>query len=218
MSTATENSTSSVIDNRTWRYATKKFDATKKISEKDLETLLDAIRLSASSYGLQPYEVLVISDQKVKERLRPASWDQSQIEDASQVIVFANKTNYGEELVDEFVTNVSKTRDIPMDGLKGYSDFMKSKLIDLPLEAKSNWTARQAYIALGNTLQAAAELKIDTCPMEGFESDKYNEILGLKDKDLNAAVVLAVGYRSEEDATQHLPKVRKSKEELFTLI
>ena len=90
--------------------------------------------------------------------------------------------------------------------------------MELPTEHKSNWTARQAYIAFGNLMQAAAELKIDTCPMEGFESKKYNEILGLEDKNLNAAVVLAVGYRSEEDETQHYAKVRKSTEELFTLI
>ena len=209
---------STVIENRTWRYATKKFDSSKKISEEDLETLLEATRLSASSYGLQPYHVIVVSDQEVKEQLKPASWGQSQITDASHIIVFANATDFGEELVDDYLSNVSATRNIPLDGLKGYSDFMKSKLIDLPKESKSNWTTRQAYIAFGNLMQAAAELKIDTCPMEGFESDKYNEILGLNGKDLNAAVVLAIGYRSEEDETQHLAKVRKSKEELFTLI
>ncbi|MBA4746610.1 MAG: NAD(P)H-dependent oxidoreductase [Muricauda sp.] len=209
---------SNILEHRTWRYATKKFDATKKVSDEDLETLLEATRLSASSYGLQPYHVVVVSDKKVKEQLKPASWNQSQITDASHVIVFANATEFGEELVDDYLANVSETRNIPEEGLKGYSDFMKSKLIDLPTETKSNWTARQAYIAFGNLMQAAAELKIDTCPMEGFESDKYNEILGLEDKNLNAAVVLAVGYRSAEDETQHLPKVRKSKEELFTLI
>jgi len=207
-----------VLEHRTWRYATKKFDATKKVSEDDLETLLEATRLSASSYGLQPYHVLVISDPKVKEQLKPASWGQSQITDASHIIVFANATDFGEELVDDYLANVSKTRSIPAEGLKGYSDFMKSKLMDLPAASKSNWTARQAYIAFGNLMQAAAELKIDTCPMEGFESDKYNDILGLNGKNLNAAVVLAVGYRSDEDETQHLAKVRKSKEELFTLI
>lgn len=209
---------SNILEHRTWRYATKKFDTTKKVSDENLETLLEATRLSASSYGLQPYHVIVVSDQKVKEQLKPASWNQSQITDASHIIVFANATEFGEELVDDYLANVSETRNIPEEGLKGYSDFMKSKLIDLPTETKSNWTARQAYIAFGNLMQAAAELKIDTCPMEGFESDKYNEILGLEDKNLNAAVVLAVGYRSAEDETQHLPKVRKSKEELFTLI
>ncbi|MAU15284.1 MAG: NAD(P)H-dependent oxidoreductase [Muricauda sp.] len=207
-----------VLEHRTWRYATKKFDATKKVSDKDLETLLEATRLSASSYGLQPYHIFVISDQETKEKLKPVSWGQSQITDASHIIVFANAADFGEELVDDFVENVSNTRNIPLDGLKGYSDFLKSKLMGLPKDTKSNWTARQAYIAFGNLMQAAAELKIDTCPIEGFESDKYNEILGLSDKNLSAVVVLAVGYRSEEDETQHLPKVRKSKEELFTLI
>jgi len=209
---------STVIENRTWRYATKKFDANKRVSEEDLQTLLEATRLSASSYGLQPYHVIVVSDQKVKEQLKPASWGQSQITDASHIIVFANATDFGEELVDDFLENVSNTRNIPMEGLKGYSDFMKSKLMDLPADTKGTWTAKQAYIAFGNLMQAAAELKIDTCPMEGFESDKYNEILGLNGKNLNAVVVLAVGYRSDEDETQHLPKVRKSKEELFTHI
>lgn len=208
----------SVIEHRTWRYATKKFDATKKVSEQDLETLLEATRLSASSYGLQPYHVFVISDQEVREQLKPASWGQSQITDASHLIVFANTKDFGEELVDDYLAKVSETRNIPSEGLKGYSDFMKSKLMDLPEELKNQWTAKQAYIAFGNLMQAAAELKIDTCPMEGFEPEKYNEILGLEEKNLNAAVVLAIGYRSEEDATQHLPKVRKSKEELFTLI
>ena len=208
----------SILEHRTWRYATKKFDATKKISEQDLEILLEATRLSASSYGLQPYHVLVITDPKIREQLKPASWGQSQITDASHLIVFANVTDFGEELVDDYLANVSETRNIPAEGLKGYSDFMKSKLMGLPQETKNMWTTKQAYIAFSNLMQAAAELKIDTCPMEGFESDKYNEILGLDEKNLNAAVVLPIGYRSEEDETQHLPKVRKSKEELFTHI
>lgn len=207
-----------ILEHRTWRYATKKFDPSKKVSDQDLETLLEATRLSASSYGLQPYHIFVISDQETKEKLKPASWNQSQITDASHVIVFANTTDFGEELVDNFIENTSTTRNIPIENLKGYSDFMKSKLVSLPSESKDTWTAKQAYIAFGNLMQAAAELKIDTCPMEGFESDQYNEILGLTEKNLNAAVVLTIGYRSEEDQTQHLPKVRKSKEALFTHI
>ncbi|RIV67525.1 NAD(P)H-dependent oxidoreductase [Flagellimonas aequoris] len=207
-----------ILEHRTWRYATKKFDPSKKVSDQDLETLLEATRLSASSYGLQPYHIFVISDQETKEKLKPASWNQSQITDASHVIVFANTTDFGEELVDNFIENTSTTRNIPIENLKGYADFMKSKLVSLPSESKDTWTAKQAYIAFGNLMQAAAELKIDTCPMEGFESDQYNEILGLTEKNLNAAVVLTIGYRSEEDQTQHLPKVRKSKEALFTHI
>ncbi|RYC50263.1 NAD(P)H-dependent oxidoreductase [Flagellimonas olearia] len=209
---------SNILEHRTWRYATKKFDASKKISHQDLNSLLEATRLSASSYGLQPYHVFVISDPEVRERLKPVSWNQSQITDASHLIVFAHATDFGEELVDDFITNLSDTRDIPLDGLNGYAEMMKSNLVGLPTDVKASWAGKQVYIALGNALQAAAELKIDTCPMEGFQAEEYNKILGLTEKDLNAAVVLAVGYRSEEDQTQNLPKVRKSKEELFTHI
>ena len=206
------------LEIRKWRYATKKFDASKKVSKEDLDTLLEATRLSASSYGLQPYHIYVISDQEVKEKLKPASWGQSQITDASHIIVFANSTDFDEHLVDDYLDNVSKTRNIPQEGLKGYGDFMKSKLLDLPSETKGHWTTNQVYLAFGNAMQAAAELKIDTCPMEGFEPEVYNEVLGLNGKNQNAAVVLAIGYRSEEDDTQHYAKVRKSTEELFTHI
>ncbi|MCR9264819.1 MAG: NAD(P)H-dependent oxidoreductase [Flavobacteriaceae bacterium] len=209
---------SNILEHRTWRYATKKFDASRKISHQDLNSLLEATRLSASSYGLQPYHVFVISDPEVREKLKPVSWNQSQITDASHLIVFAHATDFGEELVDDFITNLSDTRNIPLDGLNGYAEMMKSNLVGLPTDVKASWAGKQVYIALGNALQAAAELKIDTCPMEGFQPEEYNKILGLTDKDLNAAVVLAVGYRSEEDQTQNLPKVRKSKEELFTHI
>ncbi|WP_420321884.1 NAD(P)H-dependent oxidoreductase [Flagellimonas sp.] len=209
---------SNILENRTWRYATKKFDSTKKVSDEDLELLLEATRLSASSYGLQPYHVYVITDPEIKEKLKPVSWGQSQLTDASHIIVFANVTDFGEELMDSYLQNVSSTRNIPSEGLKGYGDFMKSKLLELSSETKSIWTSRQVYIAFSNMMQAAAELKIDTCPMEGFQSEAYNEILGLEEKNLNASVVLAVGYRSEEDETQHYAKVRKSKEELFTHI
>ena len=117
-----------ILEHRTWRYATKKFDPSKKVSDQDLETLLEATRLSASSYGLQPYHIFVISDQETKEKLKPASWNQSQITDASHIIVFANTTDFGEELVDEYIDNTSATRNIPADALKGYGEFMKSKL------------------------------------------------------------------------------------------
>ncbi|KPM31816.1 Nitroreductase [Croceitalea dokdonensis DOKDO 023] len=207
-----------ILEHRTWRYATKKFDPNKKVSNADLELLLEATRLSSSSYGLQPYHVFVITDQELKEKLKPVSWGQSQITDASHIIVFANKTDFGPELMDDYLNNVSITRNIPAESLKGYGDFMKSKLLELPVETKSTWTEKQAYIALANLMQAAAELKIDTCPMEGFEADKYNELLGLHGKNLNAAVVLPIGYRAEEDETQHYPKVRLPKEKLFTHI
>lgn len=205
-----------IIEDLNWRYATKKFDSNKKIKLDALETLLEATRLSASSYGLQPYHIFIIEDLELRNKLKPFSWNQSQITDASHLLVFANKKSFGEELIDDYLENVVETRGLSGDSVKGYSDFMKSKLMDLPDETKNSWTARQVYLALGNVMTVAASLKIDTCPIEGFEREKYNEILQLKDSNLNASVVLALGYRAENDDTQHLPKVRYSKEKLFT--
>lgn len=203
------------IKDAQWRYATKKFDASKKVSTEDLNTIKEAIRLSASSYGLQPYKVFIIENPELRAQLQPASWGQSQIVDASQVIVFANMTQFGDADIDAYIQNLSQTRNIPVEAVQGYADFMKSKITPLAADVKANWTAKQTYLALGNLMNVAAELKIDVTPMEGFEADKYNEILGLTEKGLNAAVVATIGYRHEEDATQHYAKVRKSNEELF---
>ena len=206
------------IENQNWRYATKKFDATKKVSAEDLETLKKAIQLSSSSYGLQLYKVFIIENPAIRAQLQPVSWGQSQIVEASHLFVFANVVDVQENHIDNYVQNIANTRGLALEDLKGYSDFMKSKLMPLPNETKNSWTARQAYIALGNLLSAAADLKIDTCPMEGFETDEYNKILNLDAQNLNAAVVVTLGYRSEEDETQHYKKVRKSTKELFTTI
>jgi nitroreductase len=206
------------LESLNWRYATKKFDSEKIISDEDLDTLLEAIRLSPSSYGLQPYHVFVVKDKELREKLKPASWGQSQITDASHLIIFANNTSFDAELIDNYLTNISNTRDVDLDNLLDYGDFMKSKLVDLPKNTKETWTAKQTYLALGNLLSAAASLKIDACPMEGFDPQTYNDLLGLKEKNLNTAVVAAIGYRSQEDNTQHHKKVRQSKELLFTHI
>ena len=206
------------IENQKWRYATKKFDASKKVSASDLETLKEAIQLSTSSYGLQLYKVFIIENPEVRAQLQPASWGQSQIVDASHLFVFANIVDVQDQHIDAYVQNFANTRALTVEDLKGYSDFMKSKIVPLPVEQKAVWTSKQTYLALGNLLNAAAELKIDVTPMEGFEPEKYNEILGLDKLGLNASLVAAIGYRHEEDATQHYAKVRKPKQELFTTI
>ena len=206
---------SNFIQDANWRYATKKFDSTKKVSAEDLTTLKEAIRLSSSSYGLQPYKVLIIENPELRAQLQPVSWGQTQIVDASHLIVFANVTNIGETEIDAYFKNLTETRNIPMEALQSYADFMKSKITSLSEEARNIWTSKQTYLALGNLLNAAAELKIDVTPMEGFEPEQYNEILGLKKLGLNASLVAPIGYRHEEDATQHYVKVRKSNEELF---
>jgi nitroreductase len=208
----------SFIQNQNWRYATKKFDATKKIASHDLEILKEAIRLSSSSYGLQLYKVFIVENPEVRAKLQPVSWGQSQITEASHLFVFANVVDVQDQHIDDYVQNIADTRGLTVEDLKGYSDFMKSKIVPLSLDQKGVWTAKQTYLALGNLLNAAADLKIDVTPMEGFEPEKYNEILGLNELGLNAALVAAVGYRHEEDATQHYAKVRKSQNELFTTI
>ena len=206
------------IENQKWRYATKKFDATKKITTSDLEALKEAIQLSTSSYGLQLYKVFIIENPEVRAQLQPVSWGQSQIIEASHLFVFANIVDVQDKHIDDYVQNIANTRSLSVEDLKGYSDFMKSKIVPLPVEQKAVWTSKQTYLALGNLLNAAAELKIDVTPMEGFEPEKYNEILGLNELGLNASLVATVGYRHEEDATQHYAKVRKPKQELFTTI
>jgi nitroreductase len=206
---------STFLENQNWRYATKKFDATKKVSAEDLSVLKEAIRLSASSYGLQPYKVIFVETAELRAKLQPAAWGQSQIVDASHLIVFANITNFGDKQIDEAIQNFTTTRGLPADALTGYGDFMKSKISPLPEEKRNTWTSKQTYLALGNLLNAAAELKIDVTPMEGFEPAQINEILGLDTMNLNASLIATVGYRDESDATQHYAKVRKSNEELF---
>lgn len=206
------------IENLQWRYATKKFDASQKIAEGDLQILLQSMQLTASSYGLQPYHILVIEDLGVRKKLQSVSWGQTQIVDASHLIVIANKTKVNAAWIDGYLTNVSETRNIPLEALNGYADIMKSKILALSSEEQASWAAKQNYLVLGNLLSAAAELKIDACPMEGFEADAYNEILGLSEKGLNATVVAAIGYRSSEDETQYYAKVRQPENELFTYL
>ena len=206
---------STFLENQNWRYATKKFDATKKISTADLNLLKEAIRLSTSSFGLQLYKVIIVENPELRAKLLPAAYGQTQITDASQIIVFANQTVVNDSDIDAYIKNISETRGIPTEALSGFADYMKGSVNKIPADAKVIWTAKQTYLALGNLLNAAAELKIDATPMEGFDAKKFNEILGLDALNLNAAVIATVGYRHEEDATQHNKKVRKSNEDLF---
>ena len=205
----------SLIGSLKWRYATKKFDPTKKVSAADLAQLKEAIQLAASSYGLQSYTVLIIQNPSIQTQLKAASWGQSQLEDASHVFVFCANTSVTKEQIDQFIAHKSATQGIPLAVLGGYGDLIKSKLGELSAEEIKIWASKQTYIALGNLMVACGELKIDACPMEGFEADKYNAILDLTDKGLTAEVVATIGYRSAEDRTQFLPKVRKSEEALF---
>ena len=208
----------SLIENLKWRYATKKYDTTKKVSEEDMSQIKEAIRLSASSYGLQLFKVIDVENKEIREKLQPASWGQPQITDASHILVFCGYADVKDEHIDEYMNLKADTQGLDVENLKGYGDFVKGKMNEAPVEFKQVWTAKQTYIALGVAMDACAELKIDSTPMEGFDASAYNEILGLSEKGLKADVVLAVGYRSDEDATQHGAKVRKPKERLFETV
>lgn len=206
---------SNFIENAKWRYATKKFDSNKKISENDLEFLKEAIQLSSSSYGLQPYKIIIVENPELRAQLQPVSWGQSQIVDASHLLVFANEVNVGDTQIDAYFNNLTQTRNIPLEAVQGYVDFMKSNINALPEAKRNTWTSKQTYLALGNLLAAAAEIKIDVTPMEGFVPEQYNEILGLDKLGLNASLVATIGYRHDEDETQHYTKVRKPISDLF---
>lgn len=207
-----------LIKNLQWRYATKKFDTSRKVSQNDLEQIMEAVRLSASSYGLQAYKVLVVEDEAVREQLKAASWNQPQITDSSHLFVFCNYKQVNDQVIDEFITLNAGVKGIGSESLQPYADFLKNSLTSRSEDDLQVWTSKQTYIALANLLAASAELKIDACPMEGFDAAAYNEILGLNEKGLSAAVVAAVGYRSADDETQFAAKVRKMKNELFEIV
>ncbi len=141
---------STFLENQNWRYATKKFDATKKITDADIAFLKEAIRLSTSSYGLQPYRVFIVENPELRAKLVAASYGQAQVADASHLLVFANELNFGEAGIDQLATTICKTRELPLEAIQGYVDYMKGNITGLPEEVRNIWTAKQTYLALGN--------------------------------------------------------------------
>lgn len=198
-----------LLKNLEWRYATKKFDTTKKVSTNDLDKLKHSIQLSVSSYGLQLYKVLIIENSEIREKLKPVSWNQSQITDASHLFVFCNYTEATPGAIDYFIKQTAEIQDLDLSRLSGYGEFIKTKLSEKNADEMKSWLKSQTYLALGNLLNACAELKIDACPMEGFEPEAYNKILGLEEQGLNAAVIAPIGYRHIDDHTMGAKKVRK---------
>ena len=207
----------SLLTSLKWRYATKKMSGAKVPKEK-LDFILDAIQLAPSSFGLQPYSVLVIEDEATKAKLSPASWDQSQIVDSSALLVFAAWTGVSQAQIDAFIADISAKRSMPLEALNDYKGYITGSVAHLTDEQKVIWNAKQAYIAFGIGLAAAAEVEVDATPMEGFVPAQYNEILGLTEQGLTASVVLALGYRAEGDWLAGLPKVRRDKDLLFKFI
>jgi nitroreductase len=190
-----------------WRYATKKFDPARKIAPEDWQTLEQALIYAPSSYGLQPWKFFVVTDPAVRTKLRPVSYSQPQILDASHLVVFAVKKNLGAADVDRYLTRIAEVRGVTLESLEGNKQNMLGSL-KKPVEEVNAWATRQVYIALGFFLSAAAMLGIDACPMEGFQPAKYDEILGLTKLGYGATVLGAAGYRAANDQYLTQPKVR----------
>lgn len=202
-----------------WRYATKKMDAAKVVPQAKIDSILEAIQLAPTSSGLQPFEVIVVTNPDVKAKLRGAAYDQAQITDGSHILVFAAWDNYTEARIDAVVDQLVAERGLPRDAVSGYYDNLKSMY--LPRDAAVNFehAARQAYIALGIAVTAAAFEEVDATPMEGFTPDQVDEILGLRARGLGSVAILALGYRATDgDWLVGMKKVRRPMNELVTLV
>jgi nitroreductase len=207
-----------LISQLNWRYATKQFDPARKISPEDWAALEEALVLSPSSFGLQPWKFVIVTDQAVKERLVEASSGQRTPADCSHHVVFAIKKDLGAADVETFVDRVATVRNTPRAALAGYRDSMVAFVTNSKNGDINHWAARQAYIALGNFLTSAALLGIDVCPMEGIDRARYDAILGLYQQGLNTVVAAAAGYRAATDKYAALKKVRFPKEAVLLKI
>lgn len=208
---------SEIIKTFNWRYATKAF-TDKPVAQSDIETLAEALRLSPSSFGLQPWKFVIVQNKELQEKLVPHSWNQGQVAQASALFVLCRPKEVTNEDVDRFIASTAATRGMKAEDLSGYADMMKGFLSQYSEEDKKNWMEKQVYIALANLLTTAALLKIDACPMEGFIADKYAAELGLDDMGIVPVVVCPVGYRDESDKYATAPKVRYSTEETIIYI
>ena len=212
--TVCERIMSNVLNLLNWRYATKKMDPSKAVSEADVDTILEAIRLSASSSGLQPYQVLVVTDDELKAKIRAVAWNQAQVTDASHLLVFAAWDHYSAERINQMFDLVNAERGYINEGFEAYRQKLLAFYPQRTPAENFEHAARQAYIGLGSALIAAAELGVDSTPMEGFEPAKVDEILGLSDLGLKSVLLLPLGYRANEgDWLQGQKKVRRSKEQ-----
>jgi nitroreductase len=199
-----------------WRYATKQFDPARKISERDWAALEQALLLTPSSAGVQPWAFIVVNDPATRARLSPAAWGQAQILDASHLVVFASLTNLGEADLDAFLQHTANVRGMPVEALAPFRAMLVGSFIQgMDDASRAAWARNQVYIALGNLLTSAALLGIDACPMEGFNRAQFDEILGLPQKGLASAAVATLGYRATTDKYAALAKVRFPKEKIF---
>lgn len=208
---------SELLDRMKWRYATKKMDAARAVPQEKVDRILEAIRLTATSSGLQPYEVIVVTNPELREQIRPHAWNQAQITDCSHLLVFAAWDNYTAERINMMFDLVNAERGFTNEGWEAYRQKLLGAYPQRDAETNYQHAARQAYIGLGSALIAAAFEEVDCTPMEGFDPTRVDEILKLRERGLRSVIVLPLGYRaSEGDWLVKLKKVRRSRENFVT--
>lgn len=204
----------SLIDALQWRYATKKFDSTKKIEQKLVNEIIEAAWLAPTSSGLQPFEVIEITNQEIKDKIVPIAFNQQQVADCSHLLIFAAWDNYTEQRIDTIYKHTTEGREQNADRYKEYTDRLKNAYLHRQANVNFEHTARQAYIAFGFAMAMAAELKIDSTPMEGFDNDALDKLLKLNERGLKSVTILPLGYRdAENDWLVNLKKVRHPKKD-----
>ena len=210
--------TKTLNEHLNWRYATKKMDATKSVPQQKVDAIVEAIRMTPTSSGTQPFELLVVTNPDLRAQIAKASGDQAQITDGSHLLVFAAWDNYTADRIDAVVDlNVDVRGDLPM--LRAYYDNLKGNYLPRDADVNYEHAARQAYIALGVALVAAAEQEVDSTPMEGFSPEAVDEILGLKERGLRSVVLMPLGYRDQDgDWLLPMDKVRKSRDTMVSVI
>ena len=201
--------TQTLNDSLRWRYAVNQFDTTKKIPEADLTTILEAGNLMPTAYGLQPFKFVVVSADATKQSLVDQSYGQKHVAENSHLIVIAARTDIDEAFVSEYTTRIENTRGLPAGAVDGFKAVMVGDIVGRSPEERLVWAKRQAFLALGGMMAAASELSIDNHALEGFSPAGFDEVLSLKEKNLTAGVILALGYRSDSDEYQHYAKVRR---------
>ena len=207
-----------ILPQLSWRAAIKSYDTKKKLTSKQVDLLLEAARMAPTSYGMQPIKLYVVSNSEIKKKLGAAGYNQPQFTDASHILVFAARTEITEQDVSEYITRISEQRGVSKASLDGFAQMLLGSTANKTPEQLHTWAAKQAYIALGMTLSIAAEHTIDTTPMEGFDPQKFDAILGTNDEGFTSVVALAAGFRSENDPYVQLKKVRKTAQEFYTEI
>ncbi len=208
-----------IIEALSWRYATKLFDASKKISEKNWKTLEEALRLAPSSYGLQPWRFIVVQNADIRKKLREVAWNQPQITDASHLVVFTTRDKIDESFVQSYIDKIAAVRGVPKPSLDGFKNAMVGDVVKGPRASQiKTWTQRQAYIAIGFLLETAALLHIDACPMEGLDTAAFDKILKLDGTGWGSVAVVTLGYRSDKDQLATAKKVRFDKSQVIQVI